>query len=169
MKSHLCLVMCMARPEAVSQPKPGPIRSSQARPTIWLHEGFGLAWGPSWPGPGCQAAAWWTFVCVNLWVDVAWFFFIFIHRRYPDRHRPFPWHFVCLLVVPSSPFLFAWLHIQCSPLWCVFICYNDNLCVIDCFCLAPLLAPWCSLGLASSSCHLRILPKLHLLCPKCPL
>ena len=41
--NNLQLVLCMARPEAVSQAKPGPSRPSQAGPKWWLHDGFGLA------------------------------------------------------------------------------------------------------------------------------
>ena len=41
--SVLGVVLCMARPEAVSQAKPGPSRPSQAGPKWWLHDGFGLA------------------------------------------------------------------------------------------------------------------------------
>jgi hypothetical protein len=42
----------MARPEAVSQAKPGPNRPSQAGPKWRLHDGFGLAWDGEKPKPG---------------------------------------------------------------------------------------------------------------------
>ena len=48
----LVLVMCMARPQAKSQAKPG-----QAQPKSRPAHGFGLAWGLSKPKPSCQATA----------------------------------------------------------------------------------------------------------------
>ena len=43
MKRRVELVFCLARPEAVSRPKPGRNRPGQAKPNIRLREGFGPA------------------------------------------------------------------------------------------------------------------------------
>ena len=51
------VVMCMARPQAVSQAKPGLNRPSQVGPKQQLHEGFGPAQSPAKPKPGHQAMA----------------------------------------------------------------------------------------------------------------
>src|SRR5258708_12888834 len=49
------VVFCLARPEAVSRPKPARTRPGQAKPNIWLREGFAPPSSPARPPPDPQA------------------------------------------------------------------------------------------------------------------
>ena len=66
------LVLCKARPEAVSQAKPSPNRPGQAGPIWRLHGGFGLACVFEKPKPSRQAAAFrWV---IYMWISYYLFF-----------------------------------------------------------------------------------------------
>ena len=68
--------LCKARPEAVSQAKPGPNRPSQAGPCWRLHGGFGLARILEKPKPSRQAAAFqWAQIFIQTPTIRRWFFF----------------------------------------------------------------------------------------------
>ena len=71
------IVLCKARPEAVSQAKPSPNRPSQARPYWRLHDGFGLACILEKPKPSRQAAAF-----QYEYLIIFWYFEFFIYLFY---------------------------------------------------------------------------------------
>jgi hypothetical protein len=58
--SRVMIVLCLARPQARSQAKPGPNRPGQAKPKCWLHGGFGRACISEKPKPSHEAPASWT-------------------------------------------------------------------------------------------------------------
>ena len=72
--------LCKARPEAVSQAKPGPNRPSQAGPFWRLHGGFGLACVLEKPKPSRQAAAFqWHITHEYMHEYLLYFQFLFIY------------------------------------------------------------------------------------------
>jgi hypothetical protein len=73
-------VLCKARPEAVSQAKPGPNRPSQAGPYSRLHDGFGPACIFEKPKPSRQAAAFqWAWISLIFHIFTS--FFIYCKKK----------------------------------------------------------------------------------------
>jgi hypothetical protein len=134
------LVLCMARPEAVSQAKPGPNRPSQAGPKWRLHDGFGLAWDGEKPKPGREAAAFASKgrnFCLRefmAWVIMHHQTLIYQLLHGHTRRRSLSF-FIFVAIAPHphictslSTFFFAQVHVQWNPLWPVLQLFMMTMC-----------------------------------------